>query len=285
MAVQSETSSVAYVGNNSAVTPYPVTFKFFADAHLKVTVTDEDGVETVLELTTDFTVTGAGEDEGGEIVTVDAWDNTHTITIKRVMPNTQPYSYTEGQRLPAATLEENFDWIVMLAQQLSGLNGAGQPSLLFPFSEPSDSNRTLPNKSLRKDTVIAFNASTGEMEVLRMDQLAQRLLVILGAEAVLPYRSREVTSTAYELDPEDLNTGLRFNTSGSAVITLPESDEFPENFFAGVSRFGAGSVEFVAAPGVIIESDSDQVRVFGQKTHVAIQLIGENRWWIYGDLY
>ena len=98
MAVQSETSSVAYVGNNSSVTPYVVTFKFFADAHLKVTVTDADGLETVLELTTDFTVTGAGEDEGGEIVTVDAWDNTHTITIKRVMSNTQPYSPPRHQR-------------------------------------------------------------------------------------------------------------------------------------------------------------------------------------------
>jgi lysophospholipase L1-like esterase len=93
-----------------------VPFLFFSNAHLKVTVTDADGVADVLTLTTDYTVTGANDPTGGDVTTVIAYDDTHTVKIERVLPFTQPFVYEEGGRLPMKTLEKSFDWIVQQVQ-------------------------------------------------------------------------------------------------------------------------------------------------------------------------
>lgn len=118
MAITSETSAVEYEGNDSTSTAYVVPFLFFSNAHLKVTVTDADDVATVLALTTDYAVTGANNPSGGTVTTMEAYDDTHTVRIERVVPVTQPFVYEEGGRLPMKTLEKNFDTLAMQVQQL-----------------------------------------------------------------------------------------------------------------------------------------------------------------------
>ena len=59
MSVQSDTSSIQYVGNNSAVTAYSIPFYFAENSRLVVVVTDSDGVETELASGTDYTPLGS----------------------------------------------------------------------------------------------------------------------------------------------------------------------------------------------------------------------------------
>lgn len=123
MAVQSDTSSITYTGNNSTVTSYAVPFYFLENSHLaataKVTAT---GVETTVTLTNH---TGAGDANGGTVRTAVAVPATSTLTIYRTVPATQTTTYQEGGDFPAASHERALDKLTMIAQQLSRqVNGA-----------------------------------------------------------------------------------------------------------------------------------------------------------------
>ena len=144
MSVSTSTSLVSYVGNNSTSTAYVVTFPFFDDTDLvvvkKLTAT---GVETALTLTTDYSVTGAGDPEGGEIVTVAAIPNTYTVTIYREIPATQPLSYINADDFPAASHEEALDRLTYLSQQNvrkldAGFQVSAASGSLSPFTKISN---------------------------------------------------------------------------------------------------------------------------------------------------
>ena len=66
MTVSSQTSRVSYAGNGSTKA-FAVSFYFLADSHLKVILRAADGSETVKTLTTDYTVSGAGNPSGGTV--------------------------------------------------------------------------------------------------------------------------------------------------------------------------------------------------------------------------
>jgi hypothetical protein len=115
MAVQSDTSSISYTGNNSTVTSYAVPFVFLENGHLqaiaKVTAT---GAETAVTLTNH---TGAGDPNGGTVRTAVAVPATSTLTIFRIVPATQTTSYQEGGDFPAASHERALDKLTFLSQQ------------------------------------------------------------------------------------------------------------------------------------------------------------------------
>lgn len=278
MAVVTENNQVKYVGNGSTSTPYVIPFMFFENAHIVVYV---DGVQLGGG---DFTVSGAGDEEGGSFTTTAAYTSEQQVTVARLVPFTQPFDYSEGGRLPAKTLEKNFDWLTMAIQQLIGdQSKLLNRSLRFPIVEPSANNTELPTPAARKDTVIYFNQTTGVLETIRIDQLAQRMLVILGAEAVLPQRVIEVTDD-YTLTAEESNALIRINSTEDITITLPATgEEFDQTFGCIFQRIGTGAVTFAPASGVII--DSDYLRVFGRYTGVSCHWVGVDRWTIYGDLY
>lgn len=273
-----------FAGNGSTETPYVLPFKILSGSHLRVEVTHANGETTALDNGVDFVVTGAGGDSFS-FTTVEAWPDTDTLTATVRMPLTQETNLENHSRFDAEVLERRLDYLTLLIQlAASGSGFNGDRAILFPASDPRSQTQYLPNAVQRKDTVVFFDPVTGEMQALRLDQLAQRLLVILGAEAVLPYRTREV-SGSITIEQEDVNVSIRVNAVEDAVITLPETADFSDNFFCTVSKFGIGAVEFDAPSGVIIESAGDKTRIFDGKTPVGIQLIGVNRWWIFGDLY
>lgn len=115
MAVQTDTSSITYTGNNSTTTSYAVPFVFLENGHLsaiaKVTAT---GVETAVALVDHI---GAGNPSGGNVRTAVAVPATSTLTIFRTVPATQTTSYQEGGDFPAASHERALDKLTMLSQQ------------------------------------------------------------------------------------------------------------------------------------------------------------------------
>lgn len=117
MAVQSDTSSISYTGNNSTTTSYTVPFVFLENSHLaaiaKVTAT---GVETPVTLVDHI---GAGNSAGGNVRTAVAVPATSTLTIFRTVPATQTTSYQEGGDFPAASHERALDKLTMLCQQIA----------------------------------------------------------------------------------------------------------------------------------------------------------------------
>ena len=116
MSVATSISSIGYVGNNSTVTPYAVPFPFFVDSDLVVVKTDALGVDTILALSTDYTVAGVGG-PSGTVTTLAAIDATHKVTIYRDVAATQPLQYEEADDFAAASHESGLDRATYLAQQ------------------------------------------------------------------------------------------------------------------------------------------------------------------------
>lgn len=121
-----------------------------ASSDLKVSVTAADGTETLLQLGVGYTVTG-GNGSTGNVVTLQAQNNTKTVTIWRETALTQGLSYQPNDSFPAASHEQALDRLTYMVQDLSREKGQG--IRLANSQDPLSA--LLPEN----DTVIGFSSS------------------------------------------------------------------------------------------------------------------------------
>ena len=119
MTISSTTVKNSYSGNGTLDT-FNYTFKIFADADIQVIIRDATATETVKTLTTHYTVTGAGNANGGTIVFTSGNipTATETVVIRRASPQTQAIDYIANDPFPAESHEEGLDRSMMAIQQL-----------------------------------------------------------------------------------------------------------------------------------------------------------------------
>jgi hypothetical protein len=124
MTIATETTLNVYTGNNNAST-YSYGFKIFTDSELIVTRANTEGVETVLTLAIDYSVSGAGDDGGGSITLLTSSGGTgfnlaegYKLAISRDIPLLQSLNLTNHGPYNAADQEVNFDKLVLMIQQL-----------------------------------------------------------------------------------------------------------------------------------------------------------------------
>lgn len=116
MTVSSTTTKNSYSGDGSTTT-FAYAFKIFADADLTVILRSAAGTETVQTLTTNYTVTNAGNASGGNVVFVTAPASGVTVVIRRNMAQTQSTDYTANDPFPAESHEDALDRLTFIAQQ------------------------------------------------------------------------------------------------------------------------------------------------------------------------
>lgn len=161
MALSSETSKQIFVCTGGTV--YTVHFYFLQNADLTVYRQDADGNTSTLVLTTDYTLTGAGDESGGELTTVETFSDGKLVVVRNV-------AYTQGLDLIAGdgfrpdTLEKELDRIVMQVQQLARKVGV---SCQLPDSDTSGASTELPSPEAGK--VLVWNA-TGDAIVNEVPQ-------------------------------------------------------------------------------------------------------------------
>ena len=119
MTISSTTVKNSYSGNGTLNT-FNYTFKIFADADIQVIIRDASATETVKTLTTHYTVTGAGNANGGTIVFTSGNipTSTETVVLRRALPQTQSIDYIANDAFPAESHEEGLDRSMMAIQQL-----------------------------------------------------------------------------------------------------------------------------------------------------------------------
>ena len=108
-------------------------FKIFADADLTVIVRSSAGTETVKTLNTDYVVTNAGQDSGGNVLfkfntgnTGDAHysttdkrpQSTETVFILRTLTKSQGTDYVENDPFPSTSHEDALDRLTFITQEL-----------------------------------------------------------------------------------------------------------------------------------------------------------------------
>jgi len=119
MTISSTTVKNSYSGDGST-TSFNYTFKIFADSDLQVIIRSAAGTETVKTTTTHYTVSGAGNANGGSI-TFTAGNiptATETVVLRRAVPQTQAIDYIANDPFPAESHEEGLDRATMTTQQI-----------------------------------------------------------------------------------------------------------------------------------------------------------------------
>ncbi|MFA8061913.1 hypothetical protein ACEOBA_21630, partial [Escherichia coli] len=117
MTVSTEVDHNEYTGNG-VTTSFPYTFRIFKKSDLVVQVVDLDENIAVLDLDTDYTVTGAGGYNGGNVILSKALASGHQISISRELPVTQETDLRNQGKFFAEVHEDAFDKLTMLIQQV-----------------------------------------------------------------------------------------------------------------------------------------------------------------------
>lgn len=251
MALSSETSKQIFVCTGGTV--YTVPFYFLQNADLTVYRQDAAGNTSTLVLTTDYTLTGAGEESGGELTTVETFSDGKLVVVRNV-------AYTQGLDLIAGdgfrpdTLEKELDRIVMQVQQLARKVGV---SLHLPDSDTSGASAELPSPEAGK--VLAWNA-TGDAIVNEVPQYTvvgngsiTEPKLADGAVTVEKMADGAVTLDKIDADATSAVKGLmRFATDAETITgTETLAATTPANIRAAYDRLFKGYHE-----GLIISNNA-----------------------------
>ncbi|MBZ0325950.1 MAG: hypothetical protein K8F57_07105 [Alphaproteobacteria bacterium] len=160
MTLATTTNKATYDGDGTT-SVFPVPFKFFDNAHVEAVLRDPNGAETVWNESTEYALTGAGNDAGGTLTAVTSpTDFTpqsgETLVIRRVIPLTQETDYPEGGAFPAGAHEDALDLAAMRDQQIQEEN---ERSLRYPITDSPEISAEIPNSTTRANKYLAFDAN------------------------------------------------------------------------------------------------------------------------------
>jgi hypothetical protein len=151
--VLDETPRVQYVAA-TAQTDFDYPFAIFQDADL---VVDVDGVTKTL--TTDYTVTGEGEDTGGTVTFLSAPGNGAIVTIYRDIPIERTSDFQFGGPNSSRVMNDELDRITLVQQQLESQIGR---AVRLPLTNPQASGDLVLDAAF-EDKYLYVN-SDGELE-------------------------------------------------------------------------------------------------------------------------
>ena len=119
MSLSTTISKNVYVGDGSEV-DFDYEFKIFQDSDLvvKEILIADPFTETILTLTTDYTVSGAGSATGGVVTLGTATPATKNLVIMRILTIIQPLILEQNGDNPSKSMEDQYDKSIMISQQL-----------------------------------------------------------------------------------------------------------------------------------------------------------------------
>lgn len=213
MTVSSTTAKNTYSGDGST-TAFAFSFRILDETHLFVQIKSSAGVITNQVLSTDYTVSGSGNDSGrtnytsGNINFVTAPASTDTVIIVRSVPLKQETDYTENDTFPAETHEEALDELTMIAQQLDEeLDRA-----IKVDSAIAGFNGTLPTPTA--DQYIKFDSAGTGLESFSLSATAGLGNVV---EDTSPQLGGDLDANAFDIQFDDA-TGIRDDSDNEQLI-------------------------------------------------------------------
>lgn len=185
MTVSTTTTKDSYSGNGST-TVFAYTFKIFDDDDITVILrTTATGNETVQTKTTDYSVSGVGDANGGNITFVTAPPATETVVLLRSTAQTQLTDYTPNDPFPAEAHEDALDKLTFITQDIQ--------------EELSRSLKVSQTNSIATATFTATPAARAN-KVLSFDSNGD----LLAAQELGTFRGTDATVTTASYDERDL---------------------------------------------------------------------------------
>jgi hypothetical protein len=147
-AITSVARRVVYTGS-AGVGPYAFSFPVLVNTDIAVYKND-----TLLTLTTDYTVTISGTTGTGSITLVVAATGADRITIVGARPIQRSTDFVTGGDFFANTLNTELDSEVIFVQQVAE---TAERSIKAPVTDPTSINMTLPVNTARAGNIMAFD--------------------------------------------------------------------------------------------------------------------------------
>ena len=242
MAVSSTTSKVSYSASSSQ-TVFAYTFKIFADADLKVYVNDVQKT-----LTTDYTVSDAGETSGGNVTFGTGLTAADSVVIERVLTLTQGTDYVENDPFPAETHEDALDRLTFVTQQHQD---ALDRTVKFATTVTDAGDmEVLGSVSARASKLFAFD-SAGDLDI------TQEIGVYKGTDAT-------TTTAAYiQRDLVKSTTTAQLNniyicTAASAIGTLLTNTSYWALVVDAVSSSSSATAAAASAAAALVSENNAQ---------------------------
>jgi len=279
MTISTTASRISYNGNG-VTTVFSFPYRFLANGDIVVVSVSAAGVETVKTLTTDYTVSGAGDDAGGSVTMLVAPASGTRLVIYRDTEVVQETDYITGDAFPAESHERALDRLTMILQEKTPGAAGATRAIQIPIGDPGDVNTVLPPSIARLDKFLVFDATTGSVGVSnvtisQVEVLVEELgltettvNVFTKNQSVLPViltpgvtvntdaaLSNNFTLTAAQnftlANPTNLTDGMILNfrikqdATGSRVVTWGSKFKFPGGT-AGVLSTTANAVDFMS---------------------------------------
>jgi hypothetical protein len=253
MTVSSSANKVSYAGNGST-TLFSVGFYFFNDSDLLVVLRDADGIETVQTLTTDYTVSGAGNLAGGSITMTAAPATGETLVIAREVPLTQQTDYLANDPFPAESHERALDKLTMATQQLQE---QVDRSAKLPISDPASADSLVADLVRVADSID--NVDTVATDIANVNTTATNIADVNTVAGI----SGNVTTVA------DISANVTAVAGNNANVTTVATNIANVNTVAGIST----DVTLVAGVSTSVPTvaaiDTNVSTVAGVSTDVA----------------
>lgn len=215
MAVEETFNKKTYAGNG-ATTVFSLPTKVFAltdvTVYLKTVAT---GAVSTLVVDTDYTIAAiSGDLDNGASIDTSAgsvpatYSDAYTLTLERVIEETQTLELEEGGDLPANELEDALDRGVMIGQQNNDLIDR---SLTFPTTDTAGLNYAIDNEVTRANKVLGFDGSGNATSI----SLATSGTIGVDDEAGL-----DITTNIISAKVDD--TSIEFNASPNYQISVKD---------------------------------------------------------------
>lgn len=136
MTVSTNDNKIIYAGNGTTVA-FPVPFLFYDDAHIVVRIKKDETVTDCVR-GVDYSIAGAGDDNGGTVTFFAAPDDGTQVSILREVPFVQNTQYLDGDPMPAELLERNLDVLTMQTQQLKEQSDRAVTVDVFSDTDPAE---------------------------------------------------------------------------------------------------------------------------------------------------
>jgi hypothetical protein len=258
MTISSTTRKVGPYTGTGVQVDYPFTFKAFTTADIyAVKLTIATGVETVLALTTDYTVAlndDQNNNPGGILTMNSALSSAYQLTISTVIANLQPTDLTNQGAFYPATITDALDRATIQIQQLAEENDR---ALMIPISTTGISTE-LPIPSadqyigwdsagtaLENKSVVTATGSTNVKFLSNYATLAAALTAIGSSSVTLVIDAGSAVSVDTTIPSNVHVVGAK---SGLLTVASGKTLTISGPFEAGALQVfaGTGSVAFSA---------------------------------------